>query len=158
MARTHFDLRHLSARGRPHPRLFARARFGRTPEWLECIVDTGAPYPILLGSVWRDVAEVRATVDLEPAPSALPTLDVAGRQYSFRWGRLPVTLLDWHSLSPLPPVMVVCKLCVARLDKSSFPDLSAPVLGLGGGLFDGRYLVLTPGPAPAAWVQDVPPA
>ncbi len=158
MARVHLSLRHSTSAGRSYPRLYARAAFGRWPVPVDCIVDTGSPHPILPWRLWRDIADVRATVGLDAAPTPLPSFDVAGRRYSYRWGRLPVTLLDWAGGPPLPPVRVLCLLCVARLDASSLPELPAPVLGLGGGLFDGRYLTLTPGPATAAWVQDVPPA
>lgn len=158
----------------PFYRLFAAVSVGQGEGMVRAMVDTGSPYTIFPPRAWPNPDEPTGPnfpVDLFPAPPIPPTLDVGGRRYAYRWGRVEMVLRDVDVPAiAFPPVTVIGQFCVSRVwtdaERAVPPDQRRPelqhiLLGLSSGLFDGRYLVLKPGPTEAdseAWVQDSPPA
>lgn len=135
----------------PGLRLVAFARFlgrvadtpdGRRVAFMKCIVDTGAPLTIVPQDIWQHLRPgVVTPLAFDPSmPVHHRVLSIAGGTYPYTLGELTVPLVDRSGGSM--PVRVLAEL-VQDAGALDIPIL----LGLRGGLFDGRRVVAEPDPA-----------
>jgi hypothetical protein len=159
-----------------HLRLYTYLLLGRDPQLREAILDTGAPVSLFPIGTWEDIIEMGVKCDAgEIIPDhqtsqldKLPLYSVAGCTYRARYAWLDVTAIDSADrVTRLAPSRVFAALFAARVKAKSDPEprddrdgIRQIIMGLGGGILDGRYLVFSPHPDEnrrRAWLQDEQP-
>jgi len=151
-------------------RTFAVISFSNDPSkrW-RSILDTGSPHTIFPPGLWEgmegtDSAPIRL---FENHWDSRPTLTIAGCTYEYQWGEVDIVLHDCRTERTLPAVRVIGQFLTRRIltpkehehhNGTTTPrrGLNHIVLALSPGVFDGRYLILRPGPTENecdAWVQ-----
>lgn len=122
--------------------------------FLRCIVDTGAPLAVLPEDIWKHLRPgVVTPLPFDPAmPLAYRKLLIGGGRFDYDLGELTIPLVDQGGGSL--PVRVVAKLL-----RDGGKLGVTPLLGLRGGVLDGRRLLAEPDPwAPfgQAWTLEDP--
>ncbi len=161
-----------------HLRLFTRVLPVGDNRSHEAIVDTGAPVSLFPVGSWKRlqgsdptagplvIIPEHRTAELD----SLPLYTILGCSYRARhaWiDLIPVDATDDHRR--LAPTRVFAAVFVTRVEwkdgkwvprDEDAKGLKSIVMGIGAGILDGRYLVLSPHSDPArrsAWLQDEPP-
>lgn len=150
------------------PRLFARVCVGEKPighpaPLLErrAILDTGMSVTVFPQKQWQDVESLIQFVPTrsEVESGQLPvTPHILGCTYTFRLGRIPISVLDQKDDTSLAERAVLARFLVAVVDQPAGANvLKHVVLGMSEGVLEGRALTFrhdADETQRAAWIEE----
>lgn len=141
-------------------RLWCQVFVGSDPVNYRAVVDIGAPSTLFPLRVWRRFAAQIAWLDFASGPS-MRRGALAGTNYHFRLGRVPVRLAGRDAEPILPAVEIIAQFEQVDPMQTDAERLTYPVVGMQFGPLEGRYLVVGPRrPHPErceAWITDERP-
>jgi hypothetical protein len=149
------------------PRLFARVRVARAPDRSDAartqfaILDTGMPISVFPFEVWdKFQSEIHFTPTRSEVESGtfLVTPRVLGCTYTFRLGRIALSVLDRENETQLTERPVLARFLVAVVDQPAGANvLKHVVLGMSEGVLEGRALTFrhdADETQRAAWIEE----